>query len=281
MTPQRGTAVLAGCGDLGTRVGLALAAAGYRVLGLRRHPEHLPAPIIGQPVDLRDQEPLLPRTTTLLIGALTTQNRTAAGYRETYLGGLCRMLDAVDGQLDTPPRVVWVSSTAVYGVADGSWIDETTPAVPTSATGSVLREAEDLLHDRLPSATVLRLAGLYGPGHTRLLDSVRNGEATVTAGPVYTNRIHRADAAAAITHLSMRVPDPEPCYLGVDDQPVEYGELVGFLADELGVARPRVTETVSGRGRGKRCRNDRLRATGFAPAYPTYRHGYRALLSAG
>jgi nucleoside-diphosphate-sugar epimerase len=274
------TAVLAGCGDLGIRVGQLLAIEGHAVLGLRRRPELLPAPLAGQAVDLRTGTPRLPAETTIVVVALTAGARTAEAYRETYVAGLSHLLDATERDVPAPPRALLVSSTAVYSTSDGSWVDEDTPATPSSPTGAALREAEELLSSRLPGATVLRLTGLYGPGRGRLLTSMRAGTARIPAAPLYTNRIHRDDAAAAITHLITRAAAPDPVYLGVDHQPVERAALLRFLAGELGLEAPPVAGAASARGRGKRCRGRRLRATGCTFAYPTYREGYRALLSA-
>ena len=94
-----------------------------------------------------------------------------------------------------------------------------------------------------------------------------------------SNRIHRDDAAAAIVHLLTVTDTPDRVYLGVDDAPVDRGEVLAFLAEELGLARPPIGADDSSRGGNKRCRNDRLKATGFRFAYPTYREGYRAILA--
>ena len=62
--------------------------------------------------------------------------------------------------------------------------------------------------------------GIYGPGRTRLIDSVRDGSAVGPVGPpVFTNRIHRDDCARVLEHL-LFLPDPAPLYLAVDDDPV-------------------------------------------------------------
>lgn len=271
------TAVLAGSGDLGTRVGLQLARDGFHVLGLRRNPARLPAELAGQAVDLRHQRPQLPADTSVVVVALTADAHTAEAYRETYVTGLDHVL-AATGELAAPPRIVLVSSTAVHGVADGSWVDETTPAVPATATAAELRTAEERLHARRPDATALRLTGLYGSARNRLVDSVRDGTATISSTPVHTNRIHRDDASAAIVHLATRVAHPEPVYLGVDQESAERGAVLRFIADQLGVDHPPVVAPDSDRGHGKRCRGDKLRASGFVPTYPTYREGYGAIL---
>ncbi len=75
---------------------------------------------------------------------------------------------------------------------------------------------------------------------------------------------------------------PEPLYLGVDDEPADLAEIVAWLAERLGVPVPPAApagDPVLSLGRGnKRCRNLRLRSSGFMPTYPTYRQGFAALL---
>ncbi|MDV6012430.1 NAD-dependent epimerase/dehydratase family protein [Haloechinothrix sp. LS1_15] len=266
--------LLVGCGDLGTEVGLRFAAEGRHVVALRRTVGNLPVEITGYPVDLTDGVPDIPGTTEIVVIALTADQRTEAAYRSTYMDGVANALEAV--RRVHPERVLFVSSTSVYGVSDGRWIDEETPAEPASPNGAVLLEAERLLHERVPRATVFRLAGLYGPGRGALLRRVREGE-PVPDPPGYTNRIHRDDAAAAIVHLTTRVADPASVYLGADHSPASQAEIMSFLATELGVPQPAGTgrEPV----RGKRCRNDRLVTSGFRFTYPTYREGYRAVLA--
>ncbi len=283
--------LIAGCGDLGTEVGLRAAAAGHTVYGLRRSADRLPAPIRPLAGDLGGDLPDLPGDVEVVVSAAAPDTRDAAAYRRSYLDGPQRLLDALE-RADAPvARVLLVSSTAVYDVHDGSWVDETTPTGPGSAAGAgtatrpaspnaaVLVEAEQALWSRRPDAISLRLAGIYGPGRTRLVDQVRAGRAVRPDPPVHANRIHRDDAAAAVVHLLTAVSAPATCYLGVDDAPVDRGEVIAFLAAELGVPTPPVGPDQRSRGGDKRCRNNRLRATGFTLRYPTYREGYRALLA--
>jgi nucleoside-diphosphate-sugar epimerase len=293
------TVLLAGCGDLGTEAGLRFAAAGHRVVGWRRSPDKLPAAIEGARADLTTPPlPPIPADTTAVVVAVAADSPTEAAYRAAYVDGLSNVLDALD--LDrkrdgaaSPSRlrrVLFVSSTAVYGDAGGGWVDERTTPEPGGFSGRIIREAEDLLRQRLLgtgiSPVVLRLGGIYGPGRTRLIDQVRSGTAaTAPAEPRYTNRIHRDDAAAAIVHLCTMAAEPAPVYLGVDNDPAELGEVQRFLADELGLPLPPsgVSAGSGGgepsRGGNKRCSNALLRSTGFEFAYPTFREGYRAILA--
>jgi nucleoside-diphosphate-sugar epimerase len=294
---------MAGCGDLGTEAGLRFAAAGHRVVGWRRSPGKLPAAIEGVAADLTTPDlPPIPADTTAVVVAVAADSATEDAYRAAYVDGLANVLDAFeraakldpvrenDGGASRSPlrRVLFVSSTAVYGDADGGWVDESTTPAPGGFSGRIIREAEELLYSRLlgtgVTPVVLRLGGIYGPGRTRLIDQVRSGTALTPAEPRYTNRIHRDDAAAAIVHLCTRTTDPGPVYLGVDNDPADLGEVQRFLAAELGLPQP--ASAVAGvpggepsRGGNKRCSNALLRSTGFEFAYPTFREGYRAILA--
>jgi nucleoside-diphosphate-sugar epimerase len=272
--------LVAGCGDLGTEAGLRFAAAGHEVVGLRRRAALLPEPIRPLAGDLTTDLPRLPTDVDLVVFAATADGRSEAAYRRVYLEGLRKVLAGLTEAGADPARVLFVSSTAVYGVTDGSWVDESTPTHPTSATGQVLVEAEAALVASPFPSTSLRLAGIYGPGRTRLLDQLRRGEARLPDPPAHSNRIHRDDAAAAIVHLLSAVGELAACYVGVDHAPVGRGEVLCFLADELGLPHPPTGARGSGRGRGgdKRCSNDRLVGTGFRFTFPTYREGYRAVL---
>ena len=276
------TVLIAGCGDLGTEAGLRFAAAGFSVLGWRRSPEKIPAGLTGQAADLTGSSgelPRIPADTGVVVIAVAAGQRTEQAYRAAYVDGTANVLDALERDGVRPHRILFVSSTAVYGDADGGWVDETTPTAPASVTGAVIREAEQLLHARRPDAVVLRLSGIYGPGRTRLIDSVNAGTAVVPASPQLTNRIHRDDAAAAIVHLMTQADTPAPLYVGVDDEPVDLAEVLRFLAAELGRELPAASDKESSRGGDRKLSNARLRGTGFEFAYPTFREGYRAVLA--
>ncbi|MGY2743521.1 SDR family oxidoreductase [Arthrobacter sp. UYCu723] len=282
------TVLLAGCGDLGTEAGLLFAAAGHRVVGWRRSPEKLPAEIEGAAADLSSGVlPPIPADTTAVVVAIAADSPTEDAYRAAYVGGLSNVLDAVLASGAGIRRVLFVSSTAVYGDAGGGWIDERTTPEPGGFSGRTLREAEELLYRRLRGTgvtpVVLRLGGIYGPGRTRLIDQVRGGAAVIPAEPRFTNRIHRDDAAAAIVQLCTMDAVPGPVYLGVDNEPAELGEVLSFLAAELGLLRPASSSADPGgepsRGGNKRCSNALLRATGFEFRYPSFREGYRDVLA--
>lgn len=271
--------LIAGCGDLGTEVGLRLTAAGHEVHGLRRDPTVLPDAIRPAAGDLTSDDGLsaLPPGLTDIVHTPTAGGRDPARYAAVYRDGLARLLDHASRDGHRPRRVLFVSSTTVYGDAGGAWVDEDTPTAPATATGEQIEATERLLLGADVPGVVLRLAGIYGPGRTRLIDQVARGEAVRPDPPQHANRIHRDDAARAVVHL-LDLPEVRPVYLGVDHAPVDRGEVISFLAAELGRDEPPAGPATS-RGGDKRCRNDRLVASGFTFTYPTYREGYRAVLA--
>ncbi|MGZ0211843.1 MAG: NAD-dependent epimerase/dehydratase family protein [Actinomycetales bacterium] len=275
------TIVLVGCGDLGTEAGLRFAALGHPVMGLRRSVEKLPPEITGQSVDLSVQVPTLPSDTSVVMIAVSPDERTPDGYRATYVESVRNIADAIRADCAVAPRVIYISSTAVYGIEDGSWVDESTPADPVSGTASVLREAELLLAESVENSTILRLAGIYGPGRTRQIDRIREGREAMSPTPRFTNLIHRDDAAEAIVHLATMRTSPDSLYVGVDNEPSDQREIIEFLARSISRPVPPLSADVTSdaRGHGKRCRNDLLRATGFSFTYPSYREGYTAVLA--
>ena len=273
--------LMVGCGDLGSRIGLRLAERGHRVLALRRDAAKVPAPLTGLSVDLTTDVPALPDLSLrFLVVALTARPRTEEAYRATYVDGMRRALDAVAATGRLPERAVLVSSTGVHGEPqDGSPVTEDTPPAPADGPARMLLEAEQLFHERLPHGTVLRCSGLYAGDSTRLLDRVREG-ADPDPGR-WTNRIHRDDAAAAVVHLLTRTEAPDPVYLGNDDEPALLGDAAREVARLLGEDPPPAADATAGTDatpHGKRISNARLRASGWTPAYPTYREGDAALL---
>ena len=262
--------VLVGAGDLGAAVGLRLASRGHSVLALRRNAALVPAPLVGLSVDLSREAPDLsgvrPR---FVVVALTARPRTEEAYRATYVDGMARALDA----LEVPPeRAVLVSSTAVMPSHDRlpPLDDESVAAAPSDGPGRQLVAAEEAFHERIPHGTVLRLSGLYGGSSTRLLDQVRDGR--IDDPHRWTNRIHREDAAAAVVHLLTTDASPDDLYLGTDDEPAQLGDVAAYLAGRMGAPAPPTADPAQ--GHGKRLSNARLRATGWAPTYASYREGY-------
>jgi nucleoside-diphosphate-sugar epimerase len=277
--------LIAGCGYVGTALGLRLAAAGHMVWGIRRSADGMPSGIRPLTADLTAPETLhdLPAGLDFVFYTAAPNGSEDAAYRAIYVDGLRSVLQALVRQHQSPRRILLTSSTAVYAQSAGEWVDETSPTEPQHFTGRRVLEGEKVLLAGPFPATVVRLGGIYGPGRTSLIERVRQGLATCRQGlPLYTNRIHRDDCAGALHHL-MTLPQPDACYIGVDHEPVDYCDLLRWLAARLGAPPPRLeASTVLDTRRhrtNKRCRHARLIASGYVFRYPTFREGYAALLA--
>lgn len=270
--------LIAGCGYVGTALGLLLAEGGHEVHGLRRDPSGLPAPIQPVAADLVTRDGLddLPEVDAC-VATIAAGGRTREAYQNAYVRGLEHLRDALAATSPDLERWLFTSSTAVYADAGGDWVDEDSPTQPAGFSGERVLDGERIVRtSAFPIRIVLRLGGIYGPTRTRLLDQVRAGEATIPPEPTWTNRIHRDDAAGALAHL-LTLDDPDEVYLGVDRDPAERGEVLRWLADRLGAPAPQPGESTS-RG-NKRARSDRLVASGYAFRYPSFRDGYAAMLA--
>ncbi|MGE4335200.1 MAG: NAD-dependent epimerase/dehydratase family protein [Pigmentiphaga sp.] len=276
---MRPTYLIAGCGDLGLRAAALLLAAGHRVHGLRRSPPATaPAGLQWHAADLTRPATLatLPAGITHVLYALTPGGRNEAAYRAVFIEGLQALTQQLAPSLQ---RIVFASSSAVYGEHHGGWVDEATPVAPLAFNGRVLAEAEQWLASLSFETVSLRLAGLYGPGRLSLLDRLRRGEARAPREPLHwANRMHADDAAAALAHL-LALPAPAPTYIGCDDTPMPLHDLYQTLAGWVGA--PQVEDGPPPQAVGsKRLSNARLKASGFELRWPDSLAGYRALIDA-
>ncbi len=213
----------------------------------------------------------------VLVYAVSADGRDSDAARTAYVDGLRTTLERFAGRDSPPERIVYTSSTGVYGDRDDAWVDESTPLEPRTEREEILAEAEAIVRESGEwDWTVARFSGLYGPDRYRLeryLD-----------GPVsdrYLNMIHRDDAAGAIRFLLEAGAGRNEVVLVSDDEPVRKPTLADWLADECGVAHPPRAEPTSERARAsKRCSNGKLREMGYEYRYPTYREGYRAAIEA-
>jgi len=274
-TPFPRSVLIAGAGDVGTRLARRLLAKGRKVFALRRGEAAGGDGIAWLRGDLTRPDTLsgLPAVDAVVFSP-TPGARDEAAYRSVFVEGLRHLLDALPVR---PQRTVFVSSSAVYGDHGGGWVDEDTPPDPPGFNGRVLLEAEQSLAARQVGGVSLRLAGLYGPGRTQLFERLREGKAAVPRGRgVYANRLHVDDAAAALAFL-LDLPAPEAVYVGVDDTPLPIDALYDHLARLIDAPRPPDGVGPAGVG-NKRLTNARLRAAGFRCAWPDAREGYAALL---
>jgi nucleoside-diphosphate-sugar epimerase len=281
MTPD---VVIIGCGFLGEAAAALFSSRGSSVLGLVRSQESQAA-LAGAPFetarcDVSDDssvEALAPRLrgVPLAIHAVSAGGGGAEEYATLYRDGLQRIVTSWK-----PRRVVFVSSTSVYGQDDGLWITEESPAEPARETGRILLEAERIALEA--GGIAARLTGIYGPGRSYLLRNFLSGEAVLeNGGGRWINQIHRDDGAAALVQLGASEVSPG-VYNVTDDTPATQREVYGWMADFFGRALPPEGPAGLSLRRGvtsKRISNAKMRGIGWAPAFPSYRDALPRLAS--
>jgi len=275
--------LIAGCGDVGSRLATQLLANGWEVHGLRRDVSRLPNGVIGVAGDLFNK--VCPATWPIgavdyLVYCAAATDHDEAGYRAAYVQGLKHVLEWLEDYGQVPNRLLFVSSSSVYGQQAGEWVDETSPTVASGYSAKVMLEAEQVALDSGIPASIVRLTGIYGPGREWLLTQVRRGYRVAVDPPLYANRIHADDAAglmACLLEADRRGVALDDVYIGVDDEPAALADVVGWLREYLGVTDWADDASVRRTG-SKRCRNARAKALGWEPKYPSFREGYAAIL---
>ena len=172
----------------------------------------------------------------------------------------------------------YLSSTGVYGDAGGAWVDESAPI----GGGRRRARAEADAAWLALGARVFRLPGIYGPGRSPL-DRVAAGTAhrVDVPGQVFS-RVHVDDIASGVI---AGLKAPAGAYNLADDLPASQNDVVAYAAQLLAIAAPPVValDMLSPAARGFYAENRRIangkakRVLGWAPRYPDYRAGLRAL----
>lgn len=274
--------LIAGCGDVGSRLSLRLSCDGCQVWGLRRDISRLPSGLQAIQADLSDDRhfPDLPTALDAVVYCAAAGQRDEDSYRRTYVSGLQTLLSQLKKQHIAPKRILFTSSTAVYGQDAGEWVNEASVTQPNNFNGKLLLEAEQLLANSGFEHVILRFGGIYGPGRGALLRQLQAGKVQVCEDfPQYTNRIHSEDCAGFLQHLLGR-DRVASHYVVVDNESAPMAEVADWLARRMAIDLPkRVPRERIEKGQNKRCDNSRLRETGYRLLYPSYREGYQALLN--
>jgi len=277
--------LIAGCGDIGSSLGVRLHADGHEVWGLRRSGRPLPTEIQALRADLTNPDALdiLPGGLDAAIYIATADGYDDAAYEAAYVRGPQNLIEALSADSQCIGRLIFVSSTSVFGQSNGEWVDEKSVTSPVNFSGKRLLEGENHFLLSRPSGVVVRFGGIYGGGRNRLLKQVRVARPCQETPPLYTNRIHRDDCVAVLRHL-LNLPESDKIYLAVDSEPSPQCAVMDWLATRMGVsAPPRAASSADlhdRRASNKRCRNAKLLSTGYRFLYPSYREGYAEVLDA-
>ena len=290
---RRPTLLIVGCGDVGMRV-VKLLRGRVRLLALTSSPDRVAAlrqagavPLIG---DL-DVPGTLGRLGGLADAVLHLAPPPSHGIADRRTAALLAAL----ARADRVRRLVYASTTGVYGDAGGAWLDETSPlrAATDRARRRVDAEARVRCFGRALgiAVTILRIPGIYAldreGGDPR--DRLRRGTPVLRAqDDVHTNHVHADDLARACV-AALHRGRPQRIVNVCDDTELAMGAYFDLAADLAGLPRPRrvarseaaselTAMQLSFMSESRRLRNQRLkRELRLRLRYPTVREGLAAL----
>jgi nucleoside-diphosphate-sugar epimerase len=235
--------LIIGCGDVALRA-IPLLAQRYRVYALVRNParrEELRAlgvtPVIG---DL-DKRASLARLAGLAHVVLHFAPPPGEGKCDTRTRNLLAALS----QGTLPRKLIYISTSGVYGDCGGARVDETRPLNPQTLRAQRRVDAERQIRawarrNRV-AAAMLRVPGIYAADRLPL-ERIRAGTPAIAAEEDgYTNHIH-ADDLARIAVAVLCFAKPSRVYHASDDSELKMGDYIDVVADACGLPRvPRIT----------------------------------------
>lgn len=283
--------LIVGCGDIALRL-VRLLAARYRVYALTHSPERFGVLRAAGIVPLRgdlDDVTSLSRIAGLAHAILNFSPPAKEGCVDRRTRNLLAALGKTTNSV--PQRLVYISTSGVYGDCHGAVVRETRPISPDSARALRRADAERRLRawgrGRGVNISILRVPGIYAAGRLPVTRIERNIPVLNDTDDGYTNHIHAEDLAR-IALAALRSGRPNRIYHAVDDEPMKMGDYFDLVADHFSLPRPpRVSwqegqETIppgllSFMGESRRLVNQRIkRELGVRLVYPSVRDGMGA-----
>lgn len=200
-------ALVAGCGYVGLRAAEQWISDGLETSAITRAASRADQfrsrkiqPIV---LDLAAEAtwPALPDA-DILLWSVGFDRSPGSNRQATWVDGLQRLLTALPAS-NRPRRILYTSSTGVYGDGSGQDVDELTPLNPGTEGGAACVAAEQILHAHAGQTgnqvVILRLAGIYGPDRLlRRVDELRKGTPLTSQPEEWLNLIHVDDAVRMI-----------------------------------------------------------------------------------
>jgi nucleoside-diphosphate-sugar epimerase len=231
--------LIIGCGDIAMRVAPLLRGR-YRLFGLVRNPaRHQSLRDIGitpVPGDLDDAWSLhrLPGLAHVVLHFAPPGN---AGSNDRRTGNLLAALSR--GLL--PRRLIYISTSGVYGDCGGNRVSETHTPDPQTPRARRRLDAENRIRQWVRRnrvhASILRVPGIYAADRLPLERLQAGTPAIVANEDSYTNHIH-ADDLAAIVVKALHHAGPNRIYNASDDSGLKMGEYFDAVADTYGLPHP-------------------------------------------
>lgn len=237
--------LIVGCGDIALRTADLLRKR-YHLLGLCRKAENFDTlrrhgiqPIAG---DL-DQPASLAKLAGLAHTIVHLAPPPARGRRDTrtthLLAALSRRSNMPRGIL--PHRLVYISTSGVYGNCDGDWVDEKHAINPYNERAWRRVDAERQIRNwgkrHGIAVSILRVPGIYAVDRLPLARLRQGTPALLADEDSYTNHIH-ADDLARIIVATLRFGKPGRIYHASDDSHLKMADYFDLVADHFNLPRP-------------------------------------------
>ena len=278
--------LIVGCGDIALRA-LPQLVRHYQVFGLVRSDEQAgriaalgAAPLAG---DLDHPATLLAaaEVADFVLHLAPPGDSGDSDQRSSNLIGAL--------ELRPPERLVYISTSGVYGDCGGAWVDEDRPLSPQTQRGTRRADAERALFawgkQRGVAVIVLRVPGIYAAERLPLAQLRRGAPVLRPEDDVYTNHIH-ADDLAAVCVTALERGAAGRVFNASDDSEMKMGDYFDLVADRAGLPRPpRITRAAAEAGaisegllsfmrESRRLVNARMKAElGVRLRYPSVREG--------
>jgi len=178
-------------------------------------------------------------------------------------------------------RVIYLSTTGVYGVDDGTSVDETRRLNPLHARAQLRVDAEAVYQASGFPCCCFRIAAIYGPGRGPGLSLKAGRYPYVEGGARWSNRIHVTDLARAIQAAISSNHELPPAVNLSDDQPALTRDVIEFYCAKFSLPFPQSISLQNARERGldtllsnQRVSNSLLKRTfSLELSYPSYKEG--------
>jgi len=260
--------LIAGCGYVGEAAANRFHESGWEVEGWTASADSAARlaqrPYVVRRVDITTAE--VSGVFDVVIHSVSSRGGDEAAYSRLYLEGAKNLL-----RLFPRAALLFTSSTSVYAQADGSVVDESSPAEPRHAKGQILRETEEVIRDA--GGIVARLGGIHGPGRSFFLTRFLEG-AIGDGADRWINQVHRDDIVSALVLLAKRRIDYRAQIFNVvGDKPIKANDAYAWLRSRLGKRASSAPGPARSGKRGesnKQVSNRKLRALGWEPRYPTF-----------
>jgi len=280
-----------GCGYVGTQLAKACLKQGMRVSGTTRDKKHAQALKAQGISPIITSSPLGVDDTTLAQATHILDSIPLTREAETMFSSQVQWLPTLAPKLKQLQWAGYLSTTGVYGDANGAWVDETYACQPSSPRGKERLKAERAWLDSNLPAEVFRLAGIYGTERNIIARLMAGDYKAVQWSPAhYSSRIHVDDIVAALI-AAMQSPRVGRIMNVADDLPLPHAEYVQQVASMIDAPAPIILNPEEGKAQlsptalsffseNKRISNQCLHRELLTELkYPSFKEGIHAMLN--